>query len=258
MVAKTVEKLLQEVGFSPKEQAVYLATLELGEAPVSPIARRAHINRGTAYDILKSLIEKGLVAKAEKGKILQFSALGAEALEIYLQAQKAEWESKLGTFRELQLELTALVGSAGIKPVVRLFEGKMGLKEVFLDQIRGEHKEILSYSAAAPAERVFGEYLRIFTKQKARAGIFTRMIVPDLKAVLAYGEKYYGKQFEKLFSIKAISPEKFPFEMEMNIYGNKLVMISFVEKEPVAVIIESPTLAKSQRLIFELLWEKLE
>ena len=254
----TVGKLLSELGFTPKERAVYLAILELGEAPVSPIARRAKVNRGTTYDILRSLIAKGLVAKSEKAKKLNYSALGVEGLETYLTAQRAEWEQRLETLKELHPEFVSLLGSAGIKPTVRFFEGKMGLKEVFLDQIRGGHREILSYSTAEKLERAFDNYLKIFTKQKAASKIFTKVIAPKEAELEKYIEKYYGAKSSQLFSIKTVPREEFPFEVEMNIYGDKISMISLAERETVAIIIESPALAKSQRLIFELLWKKLD
>jgi len=256
-MTETIEKLLSELNFSYKEQAVYQAILELGEAPVSPIAKRAHVNRGTTYDILKSLIDKGLVAKLIKSKKLYYSASGVEGLEAYLNAQKSAWEEKLEHFSELKPQLSALLGSASVKPTVRFFEGKMGVKEVFLDQIRGKHKEILSYSIASKLEDIFGDYLKIFTAQKARTGIITRLIVPEEKVLAKLLKKYYKGKASKLFEIKTVPKEQFPFGVEMNIYGNKVSLISLEEKELIAVIIESPILAKSQRLIFELLWSRL-
>lgn len=256
-MAKTVEKLLSEINFSRKEQAVYLAILELGEAPVSPIAKRARINRGTAYDILRSLVAKGLVAKSIKNRKLYYSALGVEGLEGYLDAQKSDWEEKLEHFYNLKTQLAALSGSAGVRPAVRFFEGKMGVKEVFLDQIRGEHKEILSYSVASKLEEMFGTYIKTFARQKARAGIVTRVVAPEERALTKYLEKYYQSRTRRLFNIKTVPKESFPFGVEMNIYGNKVALISLEEEELVGIIIESPVLAKNQRLIFELLWSKL-
>ena len=256
-MAKTIEKLFSALDFSPKEQSVYLATLELGEAPVSPIARRAKINRTTAYDILQSLISKGLVAKSEKAKKLHYSALGTEGLETYLQAQTMEWQEKLSTFRALRPELSALLGSAGVRPIVRFFEGKMGLKEVLLDQIRGGHEEILTYSIASKIVQTFGSYLKTYTRQKSRTDIVTRLIATDEPELDEYLKTYYGAQSTRLFQVKRVPPAEFPFESEINIYGDKVALISLGAKEPTAVIIESPTLAKSQRLIFELLWNRL-
>ncbi|MFH1088582.1 MAG: helix-turn-helix domain-containing protein [Patescibacteria group bacterium] len=253
-MVRNITRLLEEIGLSAKEQAVYLAVVELGDAPVSPIAKRAKVNRGTTYDILDNLIEKGLVARSEQKKKLHYSAAGINELEEYLVAQKSNWEGLLHNFHHLKPELESLLGSAGVKPTVRFFEGKLGIKEVFMDQIRGDHKEILSYSVASKLEAIFGNYLNVFTKQKARTGIVTKVIGPDEPMVKQYLRKYYPGKANQLFIAKTVSLEKFPIKAEINIYGNKVSMISLDPTELVAVIIESPSLAYNQRIIFNLLW----
>lgn len=256
-MTKKINELLAQINFSPKEKEVYLATLELGEAPVSPIAQRALINRATTYHILNSLIDKGLVAKVDKAKKLHYSALGLEGLETYLNAQRDELEKSLKVLREGWPEFSALIGSANTKPSVRLFEGKMGLREVFKDQIQGDHKEILTYSIGSKIEPTFGEFIKTYTKQKSRTKMLTKLIAPEEPELHEYLKKSYGEKLPKLFKVKTVPLEKFPMESEINIYGNKLALISLGEKELAAVIIESPSLARSQRLIFELLWDKL-
>ncbi|HAR54847.1 TPA: hypothetical protein DCR79_00955 [Patescibacteria group bacterium] len=257
-MARTIERLLEEIGLSTKEQAVYRAVVELGDAPVSPIAKRARVNRVTAYNILDHLISKGLVARSEQKKKLHYSAKGAGELEEYLMSQKANWDGILNNFHHLKPEIEALLGSAGVKPTVRFFEGKLGIKEVFFDQIRGDHKEILAYGSAGKLEEAMGSaYLKMFTKQKNKTNIVTRAILPDEPASQSYIKKYYPERGKQLFDIKVVPPADFPMEMEMNIYGNKVSMISLNPAESVAVIIESPALVKNQRIIFNLLWKLL-
>jgi len=257
-MAKTIEQLLKEIDFSPKEQAVYLAVLELGEAAVSPIAKQAGVNRGTTYDILRYLIKKGLVAKLEKQRKLHYSATGVEGLHNYLEDQKDNWLARLDSFKQLKPEILALLGSAGAKPTVRFFEGKLGIKEVFMDPIRSGTKELLCYSSAERLEEAVGsEYLSIYTKQKARAGVFTRVIAPNKRASEEYLAKYYKEKASEQFRLKTVPPEKFPLNAETDIYGDKVAMISLNPKELVAVIIESPVLARNQRIIFNLLWKLL-
>lgn len=67
-------KILQNIGLTEKEAKVYLACLELGPQPVSEIAKKARINRVTAYDILEKLLKKGLVNFVTKEKIKFFNA----------------------------------------------------------------------------------------------------------------------------------------------------------------------------------------
>ncbi|MCK5266986.1 MAG: helix-turn-helix domain-containing protein, partial [Spirochaetes bacterium] len=61
-----LEKSLRKFGLKDKEIKIYLTLLTLGPSSVRKIALEANINRGTGYDILKKLIEMGLVSHYEK------------------------------------------------------------------------------------------------------------------------------------------------------------------------------------------------
>lgn len=54
-------EILQKYGFSEKEAKVYLASLQLGSAPWSTIARHAGEKRVTVYSLLKELGKKWYV-----------------------------------------------------------------------------------------------------------------------------------------------------------------------------------------------------
>ncbi len=56
------EVFLSELGLSAKETQVYLTLLRRGPSSVRHVAEAAQVNRGTTYDILKSLQEQGLVS----------------------------------------------------------------------------------------------------------------------------------------------------------------------------------------------------
>jgi|SRR3989344_829968 len=62
------EKELQALGLSEKEAKVYLAALVLGPDTVQNIAKKAGINRPTAYLQIESLKEKGIISEVEKDK----------------------------------------------------------------------------------------------------------------------------------------------------------------------------------------------
>jgi len=51
-----------------------------------------------------------------------------------------------------------------------------------------------------------------------------------------------------------VSPEKFDFTNEINIYDDKVAIISF-KNELIGMIIESTEIANSQRAIFNMCWQ---
>ena len=55
------QKVIEQLGYSPKEAKVYLASLSLGEAHISDIADKAKIPRSTAQVIVDRLQKDGLM-----------------------------------------------------------------------------------------------------------------------------------------------------------------------------------------------------
>ena len=75
-----LETVLEQLGLSSKEAAIYLAALELGQAPVLRIARKAGVKRPTGYVTLASLHEKGFVEVVPKGTTTFYQAVDPEIL----------------------------------------------------------------------------------------------------------------------------------------------------------------------------------
>ncbi len=59
---------LQKIGFSDKEAAVYLASLELGPATILELAKKAKVKRPTVHVLVEGFIKRGLASSFEKGK----------------------------------------------------------------------------------------------------------------------------------------------------------------------------------------------
>ena len=70
--------ILKQLGFSEKEIKVYLTLLKSGPSSVRTLAQVSGINRGTTYDILKSLIAQGLVSYYNKAAHQYFTAESPE------------------------------------------------------------------------------------------------------------------------------------------------------------------------------------
>jgi len=75
-----IRAYLKDFGLSSKEIEVYLALLNGGAQPVRKIAADTGVNRGTTYDILKSLIAQGLVSYYHKKTHQYFIAEDPEKL----------------------------------------------------------------------------------------------------------------------------------------------------------------------------------
>jgi sugar-specific transcriptional regulator TrmB len=229
-------------GLKPQETLVYLACLSIGEATVGELAKKASIQRTFVYDVAEDLIRKGLFSKIVADGIRRFSAISIERF-------KKIQLSKIGEFEEILPELRALQ-SAGNEPKVQFFRGKEGVFAALYDTLslpRGS--EIVGYATMTGLYSDEMEKSLEYLNLRIKKGITLRELAPDTEETREITEK----NEEHLRQTRLLPKEKFPFMNEINIYGDKIAIMS-VQGEYLAVIIESESIAKTQRMIFELAW----
>ncbi len=244
-----LEKELQKLGLSDKEAKVYLASMELGPSPVQAVAQKSGVNRATTYVMIESLISRGLMSSFEKGKKKFFTAESPEQLVALLHKEEAEIKEKTRQMMEILPELKILFAAAEEKPRVRFFEGVEGVKVIQEDILNSKYEtfeEIVSvddfYRIFPPHEK---DHRQIFTQKKK--DIFFRVIYTSKSGPLAAPKE---NKHERVF----VPPEKFPFSIDMGIYGSKVAIVSCKGKL-MGVIIESKEISSALKAVFDLAWE---
>ncbi|MBN2086803.1 hypothetical protein JW758_00480 [Candidatus Peregrinibacteria bacterium] len=239
---------LEQLGLTEEESKVYLAILELGGSYVSSIAKKAGVHRVSCYHTLDNLIRKGIISTFTKDNIKYFSI---ESPRILVN----QAEEKFHHAKKLLPELLSITNALAYKPKIQYYEGLQGIKNIFEDTLTAED-ELLGYTNLSELPEVVTiEFLKDYAKRKIEKGIKTRMLSPISKHAINYTKKYYPKDFDKnLVEIFFINPKEFLFEYEINIYGNKVSLVSLNPNELMGMIIESPIYAKTQRSIFNLAW----
>lgn len=239
---------MRQLGLSQEEAKVYLALLELGSSYVSLIAKKAKVNRVACYHTLGKLVEKGLISRFTKNKVKWF---GIESPKTLVKKQKEQLEYA----QQLLPKLLSVKSVSAYKPKINYFEGSEGIKDMFLDTLSAKD-ELLGYTNLADVPKVLSaEFIREYAIRKLKKGIKTRMLSPTSKKALKYTKSFYPKGFnEKLMEILYVNHKEFMFEYEIDIYENKVAIISLNPKELMGIIIESPIFAKTQRAIFNLAW----
>ena len=81
-------RLLEEIGLTKGEIAVYMALLDVGSSTVGPIIDKANVSSSKVYDILERLMDKGLVSFVIKSGTKNFEAADPERLLDYMKEKK--------------------------------------------------------------------------------------------------------------------------------------------------------------------------
>lgn len=242
-------KALQKLGFNDKEIRIYLMMLSLGPAPVRKIAQASGINRGTAYDILKTLMDKGLVVYYNKDKKQYFSAEDPAYLERHLDGRLKE----LGQLKEyvhgIVTELKSVQDRGGGKPVARYYEGLHEVRRLLQDVLdtmdHAKPKLYRVFSTDIVREHLYKSFPD-FTKQRIKHEIIVK--------VIALGP---GGTQDPLSERKWLAKEHSAPAYTI-IYGNKTAHIGVaINGDPVGMVVEDENIAKTQVLIFETLWASL-
>lgn len=249
-----VEKILEKIGLSEKEVKIYLAILELGQDTIQNIAKKANIQRPTAYIILDSLRNKGLVTTVEKARKTLFAAETPQHLERLLQKSQEDIREKQNELKNIIPELQAIFNLAEKKPKVKFYEGKEGviaMHEEFLRLTRKGKKDTVGLTPIDELFRVFPDYEETYTKRRAEQGVKSKVIYTSDKGPIA--RKSTKKNL--LREARFVPKSKFPFSSGLSAYGDKYLTLVSYKDQLMGVSIESKELTQSFRSIFELAWE---
>lgn len=243
-----LEKSLQYVGFKPKEAKIYLALLELGEAPVTEIARRTNIKRTTIYNLLPDLIERGIVTARPKGGRVVYFVEDARSLKLDLHEKEKAIDRILPDLAQIQRLLP-------YKPRVTYYEGVGGMKDLYQDTLDNSKAgdTILSYTGLSHFYQYMPkDYMRTYIDERIKRKIFIKMIAPHSPAAIEFDRV----ERHELRDIRLVDNQKFVFSADTEIYANKVALISYKENF-IGVIIESEEINRMQKMAFELMWNTL-
>ncbi len=236
----SINKILNQLGFSPNEARVYLAALESGLASAQDIAKQAGIKRTTGYSVLGYLVGRGVIGKTkDRGKTRYLAEPPDKLLNMTREIE--------GRIKNALPELEAIYNRKETKPKITFYEGKQAIQNVYDDTLREKPAEILEWNTDAyfQSPNVDPHYIekRIELNIKARriAGVGSQW---DLK------HKYLDQK--ELAETLIVPKDKFWPEIEVNIYGHKVAFMNYAEN--MSVIIESKAIADAMRQAYELSW----
>jgi sugar-specific transcriptional regulator TrmB len=240
----TIERVLTDIGLHETEVRFYLAALELGQAPMRDIARKAGISRTNAYDVFSRLLEQRLVneiPQASDRSMWIMAESPARVLEIVEERRK-----RLETVLP---ELMSLHNRTPEKPKVRYFQGSDGIKAVLNETITCRSKMLLGILSMSDLYEVPGRaWMDDNVRRRIEAGVTLRV----LRSATRDLHKFWSDNPAEL-RILRYAPENFSFSMTTYIYDDTVALISS-RRENFAMTIESAEFAAMQTGLFETLW----
>ena len=248
-VSNMLEHLIH-FGLPEKEARIYLALMESGPSSVSEVAKRAKVPRTNTYHLLNALISKGLVSFHDRTSKMIFVAEDPLRLVQMLKSKSEEYHRFYQEAKTLMPEFHSFYHKEDSKLHIRFFESVEGLVSVYEDTLSSK-TEILGYASVEEQHNFFPGYFPAYYTRRTKLGITVRCFLADSV------ESRRIKSLDKAhLRTTYLVPERFAISPEINIYDNKVAIMSL--KEKFGVIIESKDVAHAFRNAFELALERAE
>ena len=158
-----VESLMQ-LGFTEKEAMVYLILLRIGPAPASLVAKRLDIKRATAYAVLNSLCQRGIVSFEEMSNGRRFIPHDPECILYNLEKQESELKFRMQVAKNCveKLQNTSMGQDLSRQKIV-YHKGVNSINKFLKEKIQIEssvHILFMDFGSGSPSSKILTEYLQ--------------------------------------------------------------------------------------------------
>lgn len=250
--------LIEKLGLNKNEALVYETLLTNGVQSIKKLATLLpKISRTNLYNILNSLEQKELISAEDKVK-LQFKANSPYALTAYVSDEKRKAEEAEKIAQTILPALNELYKGSTERPVVRVFEGLDGIKQIYEDTLT-ENKPIYAFLELKEANPQVYRWLRSnYASRRAKAKIKAFVIVAtdqnDEKAI-----EYHNADKVENRESYLVDKSMFPSRLEVQIYGDKVSFANYNKDDILmGVIIENKFIASSMKGLWDLAWSKVD
>lgn len=249
MISHTMDRYLQDIGFSGGEEKVYIALLRLGTSTTGKIAKEANVSRSKLYEILEKLSKKGVVAHFKKNNVSHFTASHPSNIVDYIRKREKELQDKELEFQKHLPFLENIFERKTFLQEAEVFEGMEGIKivreQALNDMKKGETMYYFGNDATSHSN-VLG-YWDDWNSRRVKKGINANIIYNQDASF--YGERRKKLKFTKVRYLR----EKGTSHAWIEIYGD-IVAIALKHETPMSVVIRNKHVADSFKTYFEILW----
>lgn len=262
---------IKELGLNSYEAKIYLALIERDSLTVSEVSKLSKVPRARAYDILDTMVTRGL-ATLRPGEIKKYSAADPDSLRERLLLQSGNhYANQQRTIERVALTLKKKFKLALDNKVAR--ENPLDYIEIIRDSFQ-IHKRYLELASKAKFEILGFDKLPYTVDKESmnEQAVYLREIVKAGKVrfksihEIPQDMDQLRSKIEKLRRDEAEGDENrviAELPLKMVIFDEKIVM--FLLKDHISVgetftsqVIEHPALAQSLKITFNTLWEKAE
>ena len=250
-----LKETLCQIGLTNNEAKIYLTLVELGPQPANIIAKKSDLIRSTVYPILKGLQKKSLIGSFLKNGVIYFAVKDVHDLLCYVDRKKRFLDHQRDFVMDIIPKIELIKCRGSVQPKVQCFEGIEGVETVMNDSLNSAGPIM----CIASIDKWLDSNLKEFVKDYIHTRIFIKKIplkelIKDTKETRCFLETAYdgGEMYAEVMFVK---DNDALFDNNVNIYDDKVAVVSLEKGLEFGVLIESAEFAKTQKSIFDLAWK---
>ncbi len=243
--------LSEKFKLAKNESKIFFELLRLGNSPIGKIIKQTKLHRGSVYNSIQRLSEKGLVSskKTENGVIYIASHFG---LLKEIDEEEKHLEEKRKTINEILkwMKIEKEIDSSEEK--IEYFVGDNAFKGFWFDLLEKCRNKEENYLFIGTGDGIMKKmtlpYYKYQQNIKVNMGVKCKVIQNEEILKSASGQYIRGK-------IKFL-PKTFNYPTMTWLYDNKCVIVDWDKNPTNILLIENKNLAESYKNIFKILWKQ--
>ena len=245
---------LASLGLNPNAIKLYQQSYQTGRATVGRLAQLCDMDRSSAHLAAAQLRHAGLLEEFTEGSRTLVWAKPPRQILNRLRINMRKLRGHYDAVEDALPLLNASYSARESVPVVQVFSGKDGLRQIVANILEYAEGEILLMTNQTDERKVFTSQDHYdFIAERLKQQIRIRVLAVDTPE----GRELLSGDAANLRQTRLIpGASEVPFRNETYIYGQSVAMLSFRD-HIFGFIVRSPDFAQSQRWLFERLWQEV-
>lgn len=245
-----IKQALKTIWFNDNEITIYSELLTIWSSAASTLWARTKINKSTVRYICQWLEKKWLIFSIKKDNTFIYTPESPNRLYTLLKEDKRVLKEKEENIEKSIKYFESISNQKTALPKVSFYQWVEWLEKLYT-KILDLKQPIDSFEDKWEMFETIPEFVEYFVSERVKRKMFNRVICPSKNTVNKDTPK-------ELRSVKTIDEKLFPFTGDIKICGDHVSIMSFIEKNSVAISITDKDIANNFRVLFDYMWNKLD
>ncbi|MCD6279467.1 hypothetical protein J7J26_01700 [Candidatus Micrarchaeota archaeon] len=241
---------LEKLGITKNEARIYITLINEGQMTIGNIIKKVGLHRGSTYNIIQRLIEKGLISFVDKENKRYYQASNPRILFSLIEKKEKELDLEkryiIKLIREIKDRKTIANKSVDISVTLGLKAFKNFFREM-LNELESTGDEYYFIGNSNELIRHLGvNYYQYTQNRKAKLGIKSKIIL---------GESSRKSQEKVVGKVRYVE-ENIITPASTWMYKNKIIIVVWDINPIIILTIKSESVFRSYKRFFDVLWNK--